>query len=82
MANTHYAIVVFGGDPGGEHPDPDLRGRGPHLTLIGCGSEDFCWSAIARWTSNHPLRRWEHAEVVARSPRMIAEHRARGRDVD
>jgi hypothetical protein len=68
MPNSHYAVVVFDGDPAGEHADPDLRGRGPHLTLIGAGSEDFCWSAIADWTSEHPLRRCEHAEVVARSP--------------
>jgi hypothetical protein len=74
MANSHYAIVVFGGDPGGEHPDPDLRGRGPQLTLIGSGPEEFCWSAIANWTSRHPLRQWEHAEVVARTPEMTAEH--------
>ena len=73
MANTHYAIVVFGGDPGGEHPDPELRGCGPQLTLIGSGSEEFCWSAITDWTSNHPLRQSEHAEVVAQSPQMITQ---------
>jgi hypothetical protein len=73
MSQTHYAVVVFGGDPAGEHPDPDLRGRGPQLTLLGCGSADFCWSAIADWTSKHPLRPCEHAEVVARSPELIAE---------
>jgi hypothetical protein len=73
--NTHYAILVFDGDPAGEHPDLELRGRGPHLTLIGSGSEDFCWSAIAEWTGEHPLRHCEHAEVVARSPDMTtAEH--------
>jgi hypothetical protein len=74
MANTHYAVIVFGGDPGGEHPDAGLCGNGPGLTLIGSGPEDFCWSAIAAWTSKHPLRQWEHAEVLARSPEMIAEH--------
>jgi hypothetical protein len=74
MANTHYAIVVFDGDPGGEHPDPELCGRGPHLTLIGSGSEDFCWSAITDWTGTHPLRHCEHAEVVARSPEMTVEY--------
>ena len=68
MPNSHYAVVVFDGDPGGEHADPNLRGRGPHLTLIGAGSEDFCWSAIADWTNEHPLRPCEHAEVLARSP--------------
>jgi hypothetical protein len=68
MANTHYAILVFSGDPGSEHPDPDLRGRGPQLILIGSGSEEFCWSAITDWTRKHPLRQFEHAEVVARSP--------------
>jgi hypothetical protein len=72
--NTHYAVLVFEGDPAAEHPDPELRGRGPRLTLIGAGSPDFCWAAIDRWTTRHPLRRWEHAEVVARAPEMIAEH--------
>jgi hypothetical protein len=78
--NTHYAVVVFEGDPGGEHPDPELRGRGPRLTLIGSGSADFCWAVIGRWTSTHPLRRSEHAEVVARSPEMLTEHPAEPAD--
>jgi hypothetical protein len=75
--NSHYAVVVFEGDPGGEHPDAELRGHGPRLTLIGSGSADFCWAVIASWTGRHPLRQWEHAEVVARSPEMIAEHPGR-----
>lgn len=71
---THYALLVFGGDPGREHPDADLRGRGPQLSLIGAGSEEFCWSAIAEWTSRHPLREGEHAEVVARAPDMVTRY--------
>lgn len=64
--NTHFAVVVFTGDPLSEHDDPDLRGRAPSLDLIGSGSEDFCWEAAARWTASHPLRRWETVEVLAR----------------
>ena len=71
--NSHYAVVVFEGDPASEHPDPELCGHGPRLTLVGAGSADFCWTVIGRWTSTHPLRQWEHAEVVARSPELLAE---------
>lgn len=74
MTNTHYGVVMFSGDPAGEHPDLDLRGRGPQLELIACGPEDFCWTALTEWTKRHPLRQWEHVEVVARSPEMVRQH--------
>lgn len=69
--NTHYAVVAFSGDPAGEHPDEDLRGHGPSLTLVGCGPEAFCWQALAKWTERHPLRLWETAEVLARDPSVV-----------
>lgn len=69
--NTHYAVVTFSGDPAGEHPDADLRGRAPHLDFIACGSEDFCWDALAKWTAKHPLRMWEDAEVLHRDPVLV-----------
>jgi len=69
--NTHYAVVAFSGDPAGEHPDPDLCGTSPSLTLIAAGPEQFCWDAVARWTATHPLRMWETAEVLARDPSAI-----------
>lgn len=71
--NTHYAVLTFSGDPDGEHPDEELRGRGPHLTLIAAGSEDFCWASLIRWTASHPLRMWEDAEVVKRHPSVVRE---------
>lgn len=57
---------MFGGDPGGEHPDDELRGCEPMLALIACGPEDHCWRALERWTAKHPLRLWETAEVLVR----------------
>lgn len=71
--NTHYAVVSFSGDPGGEHPDEDLHGMPPSLALVACGSEAFCWDAIARWTAKHPLRMWEEVEVLARDPLVVAD---------
>lgn len=69
--NTHYALVVFSGDPDEEHPDPALRGRGPHVEMVACGTEAFCWDAIARWTARHPLQMWQTAEVVVRDPSTV-----------
>jgi hypothetical protein len=69
--NTHYAVISFPGDLGGEHPDPELRGHSPKLTLIAAGPEAFCWGALTRWTAQHPLRLWEAAEVVARDPSAV-----------
>ena len=66
--NTHYAVVVFSGDPAAEHPDEELRGHAPSLSLIACGPEDFCWRAAADWTAEHPLRIWEDVEVLPRDP--------------
>lgn len=66
MANTHYAVLTFSGDPDGEHPNEELRGTGPSLTLIAAGDEDFCWKSLEAWTEKHPLRRGEDAEVVER----------------
>jgi hypothetical protein len=69
--NTHYAVLAFSGDPDGEHPDEELRGREPHLSLIASGDEDHCWAALARWTDSNPLRLWEDAEVVERHPSVV-----------
>lgn len=69
--NTHYALIMFSGDPDEEHPDPDLRGTGPSATLIAAGPEDFCWETLTTWTAKHPLRQWEDAEVVARHQSVI-----------
>lgn len=71
VANTHYAVVVFGGDPGAEHPDEELRGRGPHLELIACGSESFCWEHVSVWVGNHPLQDWQTVEVLMRDPAVV-----------
>jgi hypothetical protein len=71
MANTHYAVLAFSGDPDGEHPDPELRGRGPQLELIAAGDEAFCWQHVEAWTARHPLAMWQHAEVVARDPSVV-----------
>lgn len=65
--NTHYAVIFFPGDPACEHPDPELNGKHPDLHLIGAGDEEFCWKALHGWTDSHPLRLWEHAEVLART---------------
>ena len=71
--NTHYAALVFGGDFDGDHPDEELRGRGPDLSLIACGDEEFCWRAAARWTKDHPLRRDEAVEVLARDLDVVRD---------
>lgn len=70
--NTHYGVVSFSGDPASEHPDETLRGSGPILELIACGPEQFCWEALDRWTSAHPLRLWEEVEVLERHPSMLS----------
>lgn len=64
--NTHYGVLVFGGDPAGEHPDEALRCRPPTIEFICTGPEEFCWVVLTRWTAQHPLRMWETAEVLAR----------------
>lgn len=69
--NTHYGVIEFSGDPAEEHPDEELRGRGPSLQLIAAGPEDFCWDALTKWTEAHPLRMWETAEVVERHPSVV-----------
>lgn len=69
--NTHYALLVFGGDFDNDHPDVELRGTGPSVTLLGAGDEDFCWTAIATWTARRPLRAGEHAEVVLRDRSLV-----------
>lgn len=68
---THYAVVMFGGDPASEHPDDDLRGEAPTMTLIAAGPEAFCWDAVAKRTASHPLRMWETVEVLARDPSVV-----------
>jgi hypothetical protein len=70
--NTHYAVVTFSGDPAGEHPDEELRGRAPHLSLVACGPEEFCWDSLTKWTERHPLRMWEEGEVLVRDPALAA----------
>jgi hypothetical protein len=69
--NTHYALLLFSGDPGEEHPDDELRGLCPSTTLLAAGPEPYCWEAVLRWTEANPLRLWEHAEVVARDPNLV-----------
>lgn len=71
--NTHYAVIAFSGDPAGEHNDDELRGAPPQLDLIACGPEQLCWDALTAWTEKHPLRMWEHAEVLARDPDLAAD---------
>ena len=68
---THYAIIHFTGDPVDEHPDDELRGQAPSLTLIAAGPEEFCWQALNLWTTEHPLRQWEAGEVVQRDPAAV-----------
>ena len=70
-SNTHYGVIVFGGDFDGDHPDGTLNGQGPHMEMIACGPEQHCWDAIAEWTKTNPLRRDEHAEVLARDPSAV-----------
>lgn len=82
--NTHYAVVVFSGDPAEEHDDEELRGRPPDLCFIACGTEEFCWQALAGWTATHPLRTWESVEVLARDVVVVEDglrssHIARGK---
>jgi hypothetical protein len=76
--NTHYAVISFSGDPGAEHPDPELRGLGPSLAFVAVGPEDFCWDALGRWTAKHPLRMWEEAEVLQRDPAVVRRLSDRG----
>lgn len=64
---THFGVIHFLGDLDDEHPDPDLKGRGPHIEVIAAGGEDHCWRALAEWTVKHPLRLFESAEVLART---------------
>lgn len=71
--NTHYAVIAFSGDPAEEHPDPELRGQGPSLDLVACGPEEFCWTALDKWTRAHPLRMWEEAEVLERHKSVVRE---------
>jgi hypothetical protein len=69
--NTHYAVIVFSGDPASEHEDEELRGHAPSLRMVACGSEDFCWDALVNWVVAHPLRKWEDGEVLAREPEKV-----------
>lgn len=71
--NTHYAVITFSGDFDGDHPDEELRGRGPFITAIAAGPKSFCWEALAERTKAYPLRRGEEAEVLARDLEMIAD---------
>lgn len=73
--NTHYGVIVFSGDPAREHPDPDLNGHPPSMTLIATGPEDFCWRALGQWTAKHPLRMWEEAEVLARDTHLVEQQK-------
>lgn len=69
--NTHYAVIVFSGDPASEHPDEELRGQPPSMTFLACGDEAFCWTSAVGWTVDHPLRQWETVEVLARNPAVV-----------
>lgn len=73
MANTHYAVVTFSGDPCNEHPDPDLRGRSPFLEFIAAGDEAFCWRAVGSWVAKHPLSAWQTVEVLTRNPDVVTD---------
>lgn len=67
--HTHFAAVYFDGDLSDDgHPDPELTGRGPMLTLVGVGDEESCRRALGAWIETHPLREGEHAEVLTRGP--------------
>jgi len=66
MSQTHFAVIYFRGDPGDEHPDEELRGWAPKLELIAAGPVEHCWAALDRWTTTHPLRDGETAEVLER----------------
>lgn len=63
--NSHRAVIEFSGDPDGEHPDPELRGQSPLMTLIASGDEIFCWQQLRKYTQNHPLRTWEKGFILA-----------------
>lgn len=69
--NTHYAVIVFSGDPASEHPDAELRGSHPTMQLLACGPERFCWDTLTTHTATVPLRQWETAEVLARDPATV-----------
>lgn len=64
---THYGVIAFSGDPAGVHPDPELNGQPPSLTMIAAGPEHFCWGALTRWTAEHPMLMWQTAEVLKRT---------------
>lgn len=70
--NTHYGLIMFGGDYDNDHPDPELRGTGPSAFFVASGDEAFCWDGLAQWTEHHPLGRDQRAEVVARDPAILA----------
>lgn len=74
---THYAVIAHPGDLDDDDPNPAHRGQGPSLTVIAAGSEAHCWDALAAWTAEHPLTRWETAEVLARDPAVVEAERAR-----
>lgn len=76
MSNTHYGVIVFSGDPAGEHPDVDLCGTGPSALFVACGPEAFCWEALVAWTAENPLRLWEEAEVLTRNPALVEDQEA------
>lgn len=73
---SHYGVIVFSGDPAGEHPDEALCGSSPSMGFIACGSRDYCWRALATWTDKHPLRTWEEAEVLARDMTVVGARQA------
>lgn len=69
---THFAVIYFDGDLSDDgHPAPDLRGRGPSLTLVAVGTELMCWQALDAWTKAHPLREGETAEILQRDPDLV-----------
>jgi len=69
--NTHYAVLVFSGDPANEHPDEELRGSHPTMQILACGPEQFVIDAVSEWTLKHPLRTWERVEILARDPILV-----------
>lgn len=79
--NSHMGVLHFGGDFDNDHPDPELRGRGPMLELVAVGPEEHCWQALARWTARHPLRRDEQAEVLRRDETLVRQEAAEARRI-
>lgn len=56
--NTHYAVVI------GDYME---------MTLVACGPEEFCKTALAEWLVVHPLSTYGEAEILARDPAIVRD---------